>query len=97
MEVNMTYLIPRTLKHETKIFKKLYIRDISYIGAVLALAYFSKGMVHVYLQVPYWIFAFIVSFYMVSKPNSNPQKHKFKALALYLFRDNNTYYSINHI
>ncbi len=93
----MTYLIPKTLKHETKIFRRLYIKDLAYIGLILALAYFCKGMVHLYFQIPYWIFAFLVSLYMVSRPKSNPRKHKFKALAMYLFRDNSTYYSINHV
>jgi len=91
----MTYLIPRTLKLETKIFKKLYVRDLVYIGLVLALAYFCKGMVHVYLLIPYWLFAFLTAFYMVVHPKCNPQKRKWQALAMFIFRDNKTYYSIN--
>lgn len=93
----MTYLIPRTLKHETKMFKRLYIRDLIYIGLILSIGFLFKRMVHIYLIIPYWIFFFGVSIYMVTRPESNPNKRKFQALAMFLFRDNSTYYSINQV
>jgi hypothetical protein len=93
----MTYIIPRTLKHETKIFKRLYIKDLAFIGLFLSLAYFFKGMVHAYMQIPYWLFTFIFSFYMVTRPKCNPKKYKFQSILMYLFRDNSTYHSLNHV
>lgn len=89
------YLIPVTLKYETKIFKRLYMKDLIYIGIIIAIAFFLKNSVHAYLQIPYWLFMIALSFYFVTKPKDNPNKRKVNALLMFIMRDNNIYYSID--
>lgn len=96
----MMYIIPKHLKEEYKIFDKpkIYWKDVVTIVILLGIFLVGQNFVHAWLQIPYWVFAIIISFFLIQPAKrSNPRKRNWEALLLFVGRSRETYYSINHV
>lgn len=95
----MTYLIPKQLKEENKIFDrpKIYWKDVKTFVILLGLFLLPKNFVHTWFLIPYWISAALFSFYLIQPSGGNPKKRNWEAVFLFICRDRTVYHSINHV
>lgn len=88
----MRYLVTKEIKSETQVVWKLYFRDFMFLVIWIAVNLYIKEKVHVYLQVPFGIFAIVTGVLLVLPSNLNPKRRQYQSIALYLIRKKGTLY-----
>lgn len=91
------YSIPSEIKSEVKLSKYIFLLDTVIIGIIGIIAWGTKGLVYVPLQIPYLIYSGIIGFFLIIRPSGNPGKRNYQVLLMVLKRDRNHYHSIDII
>jgi hypothetical protein len=94
------YIIPKQLKEEYKIFDKpkIYWKDVVTCCILLGIFLLGQNFVHAWLVIPYWLVAALISYFLIQPAKrSNPKKRNWEALILFVGKDRETFYSINHV
>ena len=95
----MTYIIPKQLREENKIFDrfKIYWKDVKTCVVLLGLFLLMKNFVHSWLLIPYWVSVVLFSYYLIQPARANPKKRNWEAILLFIGKDHTIYRSINHV
>lgn len=88
----MRYLVTKEIKSETQVIWKLYFRDFMFLVIWIAVNLYIKNMVHIYLQLPFSVFAIIIGVLLVLPSSRNPKRRQYQSLALFLIRKKGTLY-----
>ena len=96
----MTYIIPKQLKEEMKLFDhpvRLWWKDFVTLAILLGTFLMFKDMVHSWFIIPYWITVAVSCMFLIQPAPGNPQKRNWEAILLYVEKDRYPHYSVNHI
>lgn len=74
-------------------FKLVRMRSLALVGLTAGLAYWTRGIVHEYLIVPYIIFCTLVAWYLTLPSQQNPNKSNFFTMWTMLRKKRTVYYS----
>lgn len=88
----MRYLVTKEIESETQVVWKLYFRDFMFLVIWIAVNLYLKNKIHLYLQIPFCIFALIIGLVLVLPSNTNPKRREYQALAMFLMRKDGTFY-----
>lgn len=88
----MRYLVTKEIKSETQVVWKLYFRDFVFLIVWISVNWNLKDKIHVYLQVPFCIFAVIIGILLILPSGINPKRRQYQSLALYLMHKKGTLY-----
>lgn len=88
----MQYTLIEELHTPTKVYKKLYLFDFCFVVLYCFIfIIFGQEHVHQALQIPFYIFNFIVALILTTHSPFNPQKRIFQSL-LYVIRKDRAVY-----
>ena len=91
----MQHTLIEELHIPTKVYKKLYLFDLGFILLYFFLLLsFGQGRIHQALQIPYYIFNFIVALILTTHSPFNPQKRIFQSIFYVIKRDKSVYQPI---
>lgn len=79
------------LNAPTKVFRGIYLFDITFIGIFFAVMLMFKDQIHPYLEWPYYLFNIFVGFLLTLHSPFNPQKRMFQSIWFALKRDHRPY------
>lgn len=88
----MKYLVTKEIKSETQVVWKLYFRDFIFLCTWIGANWYLKDQIHVYLQIPFCIYAVIIGILLILPSGLNPKRRQYQSLALYLSRKKGTLY-----
>ncbi|ODV48161.1 DUF5592 family protein [Bacillus subtilis] len=91
----MSYPIPKEVKTDIKVKGPLYLRDVGILIGVTVLSQIFKGSVHSSFIIPYYIFIYGVTFFLMIPSINNPKKRNFHSIFFALKRSRNTYHPIS--
>lgn len=93
----MTYIIPKNLREEFKIFDKpkIYWKDVITLAVLLMIFMMMSTFVHDWLSIPFWCFAAFSSFYLILPARRNAKRRNFEAILYLISKDYATYFSLN--
>ena len=95
-----TAYIPKSLSEEIVIFSfgrmPFSLKDLVTFAAFMGFFLMCSFLVNSWFMIPYIIFAFVVSAYMVLPASvTNPGKRNWEALYLYILKNRSTVFSLN--
>lgn len=88
----MRYLVTKEIKSETQVVWKLYFRDFVFLCTWVGANWYLKDQIHVYLQIPFCIYAVIIGILLILPSKINPNRRQYQSLALYLSCKKGTLY-----
>ncbi|HBF5866244.1 hypothetical protein KGF43_15555 [Clostridioides sp. ZZV14-6044] len=89
------YNIPNEISSETKIFKSIYVIDLSIILLAMFFAWLTSSIVYPTLILAYYIYTLVVAIFLVARSPINPGMRNFMSIYLLITRDRKTYHSID--
>lgn len=76
----------------TKVYKRLYLFDFCFVLLYFFIfMIFGQERVHQALQIPYYVFNFVVALLLTTHSPFNPQKRMFQSMLFYIKRDRSVY------
>lgn len=88
----MRYLVTKEIKSETQVVWKLYFRDFIFLIVWIVANLWIKDWVHIYMQIPFGIFAVMIGILLILPSGLNPKRRQYQSLVLYLIRKKGTLY-----
>ncbi|MGO0987418.1 DUF5592 family protein [Clostridioides difficile] len=89
------YNIPNEIASETKVFKSIYVIDLSIILLAMFFAWLTTSIVYPTLIIAYYIYTLVVAIFLVARSPINPGMRNFMSIYLLITRDRKTYHSID--
>lgn len=88
------FIIPKEISSEMKFNKFIYLFDLMFIIAFMAIAWMLSSLVYRKLIFIYYIFAFSGSLFCVLKNKYNPKKRNFQSIYFAIKRNRNVFMRI---
>ena len=88
----MSQTLIEELHTPTKVHKRLYLFDLCFVFLYFFIfMIFGQERVHQALQIPYYVFNFVVALLLTTHSPFNPQKRIFQSILFYIKRDRSVY------
>lgn len=91
----MRYKMIKEIKTETKVLKFIYLFDVIFLVAWIAVGVMLKNIVYTDLQIPFIIVHIIFGLIIRAGSPYNKQKKIYEAISFFLKKDKNTYSPIS--
>ncbi|ASK26306.1 DUF5592 family protein [Bacillus licheniformis] len=91
----MSYPIPKEVKTDIKVKGFLYLKDVGILTGVLILSETFKGNIHTAFLIPYYIFTFSITIFLILPSIKNPKKKNFHSIYYALKRSRKVYHSLD--
>lgn len=89
------YIIPSEISSEHKIFKNVYLVDLIFMVTSFFITMTLSNAVNPKVIIPFYVFSFVLTLFLIMKSVSNPGVRNYKAIYLMLIRDRKTYHSLD--
>lgn len=87
----MKYLVAQEIKSETKVGKQIYLFDFYFLIIYMSVSLVLGNAVHSSLQVPFYIYSFLMALILTSKSYYNKKRRNYASIALLFQRDSGVY------
>ena len=89
------YNIPKEINSETKVFRSVYLFDLFFIIVSLIFTTTTAQLVNPKFSAVYYVFSIVVTFFLLSKSQTNPGIRNYKAIYIMFKRTRKTYKSLD--
>lgn len=95
----MQYFVPKEIKSETKMSKRINLKDFAFVSAVLSISMVMDTLVYAPLKVVYYIFSVLSALVLTIPSRSNPNRRNYQGLMIFIRKqqEDKFYKSIKNI